>query len=549
MQMSVCLKVIVLSVVMLAPGISTGASQANDAAQKTVKSATQNGKKGNIKRDKGTKKTKTTAKTSTKTVAKSDKKAGAVGAVSDAVSTKVEGKGNVDQSVPVSSSSAKVMSAPAVPVTKSESDTATTTLEDKSSEQQPAVELAGGDHNTGFVEEMQVSPVAIVKPEFVRELGEPVFDHNDSNPNWNQNGGLIGFERAQDKKKEIVITDKEGNQIKKIYYQIDGGGTGKDELDLGLFLPGIAEAVSYNSGISWSNDGRSFVFMSNGGEGNYDIYLSSLDSEETLRLTTHKEKDGQPVWSPMADYIAFVSGRSGKADIYLMSIEDRKPVKLTNGKKQFMYPAWSPSGKSLVMIYGDNENHDIVLLDNFSKRIDRIPVPVPAEQKKKSKDIQPQYIEKIAVDSKNIRQKILVDWKYDDLTPTWSPDGKYIAFYTNYNEQNDPKIWSIAVIKSDGSDISSSGDFSRNIVATNIVPDVEKGPAWYPDSKRIVYVKNEKESYNPINVVDVASKTVTKIDTDTKINHDVSCSADGLIAFRAQVDQWDKIFVTKVKFN
>ncbi len=35
--------------------------------------------------------------------------------------------------------------------------------------------------------------------------------------------------------------------------------------------------------------------------------------------------------------------------------------------------------------------------------------------------------------------------------------------------------------------------------------------------------------------------------TDTKMNHDVACSADGTIVFRAQVDQWDQIFVAKMK--
>jgi hypothetical protein len=31
------------------------------------------------------------------------------------------------------------------------------------------------------------------------------------------------------------------------------------------------------------------------------------------------------------------------------------------------------------------------------------------------------------------------------------------------------------------------------------------------------------------------------------MNHDVAISADGSIAFRAQVNQWDQIFVMKLK--
>jgi hypothetical protein len=48
-------------------------------------------------------------------------------------------------------------------------------------------------------------------------------------------------------------------------------------------------------------------------------------------------------------------------------------------------------------------------------------------------------------------------------------------------------------------------------------------------------------------VVDVLQKTIVPLKTDTKMNHDVTCSPDGSIAFRAQVDQWDQIYTMKLK--
>jgi Tol biopolymer transport system component len=68
-----------------------------------------------------------------------------------------------------------------------------------------------------------------------------------------------------------------------------------------------------------------------------------------------------------------------------------------------------------------------------------------------------------------------------------------------------------------------------------------------PDSRRIVYVKNERQEYHPIYVVNVRDKVSKLLKTDTKMNHDVACSSDGTIAFRAQVDQWDRIFVARMK--
>jgi Tol biopolymer transport system component len=100
---------------------------------------------------------------------------------------------------------------------------------------------------------------------------------------------------------------------------------------------------------------------------------------------------------------------------------------------------------------------------------------------------------------------------------------------------------------SDGSDPAGEYGLAAKVVAQDIVPDVERGPAWMPDSSRLVYVKNDKQGYNPIYIVDVKEKTSLLVKTDTKMNHDIACSSNGTIAFRAQVDQWDHIFVMKLK--
>jgi Tol biopolymer transport system component len=188
---------------------------------------------------------------------------------------------------------------------------------------------------------------------------------------------------------------------------------------------------------------------------------------------------------------------------------------LTNGHKTYLYPQWSPDGKKIVMIYGSNENHDVFLIDDLNR---------PAET-----------------------LKALTTWDYDDLRPVWSPDGKKIAFYSNYNLENNPKVWSIIVISGDGSDPTFGEGLAEKVVAKNVIPDIEQGPAWMPDSKRIIYVKNDQQTYNPIYMVDIEAKKNLAINTQTKMNHDVACSPDGTLAFRAQVEQWDHIYIARLQ--
>jgi Tol biopolymer transport system component len=275
----------------------------------------------------------------------------------------------------------------------------------------------------------------------------------------------------------------------------------------------VYEDVSYNAGIAWSPGGDRFVFMSNGGEGNYDLYLQEI-GRAAIRLTDHKEKDGQAHWSPAADRIAFVSGRTGNGDVYLMDLSTRALTRLTPGGKPYLYPQWSPDGKKIAMMHGSNDNHDIVVITDLTR---------PAESR-----------------------MALTTWPYDDLRPAWSPDGRKIAFYSNYNAANDPKVCAIIVVSADGSDPTEGEGLAAKVIAADVVPDIEAGPAWMPDSARIVYVKNDRQEYNPLYIADVRQRTSMAIRTDTKMNHDVTCSVDGTIAFRALVNQWDQIYIIKL---
>jgi Tol biopolymer transport system component len=167
------------------------------------------------------------------------------------------------------------------------------------------------------------------------------------------------------------------------------------------------------------------------------------------------------------------------------------------------------------VIHGSNENHDVYVLEPG-----RNP-PVPP--------------------------KPVSTWRYDDLRPVWSPDGKRIAFYTNYNLAGDPRAWAIVVVAADGSDPTEGEGLAARVVATDVVPDVERGPAWLPDSRRIAYVRDDKDAFYPIYIADIERRTSTLVRTATRMNHDIAASPRGEIAFRAQVDEWDQLYVAKLR--
>jgi len=382
--------------------------------------------------------------------------------------------------------------------------------------------LAAGSASLLNAEETVTAPTPSVpavedvkKPEpllplFVKNIAEIETGRNDGNPSWSRSGFLFTFERNIGDKREIRVLLNDLSPVQTVYYLPSSGGG-----EMKFFFPGVVEDISFNTGITWSPDEYRFAFMSNGGAGNYDLYLGDLGGQAVNRLTQHKEKDGQADWSPRGDRIVFVSGRTGKGDLYLLDVATRVLTRLTQGGKEFLYPQWSPDGKRIVFMAGSSEDHNIYVIDDPAR---------PAESR-----------------------RAITTWSHDDIRPVWSPDGKKIAFYSNYNPAGDPRIWSIMVVNADGTDPAEGDGLAERVAALDVISDVERGPAWMVDSSRIVYVKNDRLEYNPIHVVNLADKSDRPLHTETKMNHDIACGPDGSIAFRAQVNQWDQIFVAKMK--
>jgi len=377
----------------------------------------------------------------------------------------------------------------------------------------------------GVYAQDEFSPESGIQPIYVRPLfSSNEKGHNDSSPSWAHGGGLLAFERAEESKREIVIARTDGTIVKNVYYQTD-----EDDLGLGALLPGLGKSVSYNSGIAWSRMGDKFVFMSNAGEGNYDLYLGTLEGKAVQRLTKDPQKDGQPSWSTADGPVVFVSGRDGGAQLFLMDVASLHTDRISKSEKSYFYPRWSPDGTRIAAISGANENHDIVIIDGFSGASSA--PNSAAATKPAAKPL--------------LTERFLTTWQYDDLSPSWSPDGKHIAFYSNYNPEGDPKIWSLMVIDADGSSPTEGDQLIARVVAHNVIPDISSGPAWLPDSKRIAYVRNDKQDYSPIFVVDAITRKESRLETGTSINHDLAISSDGILAFRAQDNQWDQIFLVK----
>ena len=334
-------------------------------------------------------------------------------------------------------------------------------------------------------------------------------DQNEGNPRFSPDGRYLSFERRDGSAQAILVADLEAaGGAARVSSKPPRAAASAEETLLG----GGGNDDSYNAQLSFLPDGRGFVFVGNAGTGVYHLYEGSLAGPPPRAVTSGE--DGHPAISPDGRWLVYVSARSGIGKLVLRDLTTGGERQLTSGNKIDLYPVWSPTSRSVAYTSGDNDNHDIFVIPDVSA-----PAAAPLQ---------------------------LTTWKYDDLRPTFSPDGALVAFYSNYSPTNEEKEWSIVAVPADGSGPSKGAALARLAVAVNVVKDPEVGPAWLSWGHALVYARNLKAEWNPIYVVDTETREELRMETRTRMNHDLTCSRNGLLAFRAQVASWDDIFVVQL---
>ncbi len=337
-------------------------------------------------------------------------------------------------------------------------------------------------------------------------------DENEWNPRFSPDGRRLSFERRSGSAQALFVVDVDAPmaEVERVTSQPPRAATSAEEALLGTSRPDD----SFNGQLSFHPDSRRFVFTGNAGTGVYRLYEGSLGGAGSRTLTQQSKEDGHPAVSPDGRWLVYVSARAGIGKLFLRDLADGTERQLTFGDKVDLYPAWSPDSRLVAYTSGDNDNHDVFVVDASA------PQATPRQ---------------------------LTTWKYDDLRPTFSPDGTLLAFYSNYSPSGEEKEWSIVAVPADGSGPTKGAALAKLAMAVNVVKDPEVGPAWLPWGRALVYARNNKAEWNPIYVVDAETHEEVRIETGTRMNHDLICSRDGLLAFRAQVASWDDIFVAPLR--
>ena len=249
-------------------------------------------------------------------------------------------------------------------------------------------------------------------------------------------------------------------------------------------------AMCFVSQPQLSPDGIHVAFVSRWIDAEKNQYFSNLWLVPTIggkprRFTVGDYSDTSPRWSPDGQRIAFVSDRSDSSQIWLIPVDGGEAQQLTKLEEGSLGSlAWSPDGTKIAFTFRPKPSADRKAEREAREKEHRSYPPRVIRRVGYREDGtgynggERWHLQTVSVETGVVNQ--LTSEDYDDYSPTWSPDGKTIAFISNRPEDADltPGYQDFWLIPSDGGAVRRLTKQSGHMQSL----------VWSPDGAEIAYI-------------------------------------------------------------
>jgi TolB protein len=191
----------------------------------------------------------------------------------------------------------------------------------------------------------------------------------------------------------------------------------------------ISKHQGLNVAGSFSPDGKKILLTLS--RGRYpNLYLINMSGEILQRMTDDSHIDTSPSFAPNGREIVFISDRPGYPQLYIMNVAGGNIRRLTTSGFCDS-PSWSPRGDKIVFTMRQPKgNYDLYTYDLSTAKIAK-----------------------------------LTNNQQNNENPSWSPDGRFVTFYSNKSGKGEIYVMAI------------DGSGTRKLAE---IPGVSYSPSWSP---------------------------------------------------------------------
>ena len=236
---------------------------------------------------------------------------------------------------------------------------------------------------------------------------------------------------------------------------------------------------------------------------NSHIWVVSFDGKVNRQMTSSQESEASPRWSPDGKYLAFTSSRAGAAkgsQVWLLDRSGGDAVQLTELKGRLQGYEWSPDSKRLALVVGDPDPEaDASPSPATEGARPKPPKPIVIDRYKYKQDGQGyiltgrhSYIYLFDIASKKLDR--LTAGKWDEASPSWSPDGSRIAFTSNHVDDPDREPSNQVFVAE-----SKPGATEKQLTPVSIRGGRSR-LEWSSDGKWITFLEADEKKYGAYNM-------------------------------------------------
>src|SRR6266571_2363182 len=236
------------------------------------------------------------------------------------------------------------------------------------------------------------------------------------------------------------------------------------------------------------------------------IWLVGYDGKNDRQITFSNDSEGSPRWSPDGKYLSFTSSRSsGKqgvrgSQVWLLDRAGGEAYQLTELKGRLQGYEWSPDAKRLALLIGDPDPDAPEPGATPTPGVPpKPPKPIVIDRYRYKQDVQGYllsgrhtYIYLFDIASKKLDR--LTKSKWDESSPSWSPDSARLAFMSNHADDpdRDPAAQLFVAAAQPGA--------TEKVLTTPDNRASRARPEWSPDGKWLVFTEGDERKFGAYNM-------------------------------------------------